>query len=173
MLRLSIFGIRSCNSMRSLEFNYFSCLRMHGCAPLQNTCPPQGCPCHEMVSELNVQKRLPVRKSMVGVLREGLEHLYPAGVSNLTNKKSPHGDFRWGRERSNLQTLSPPNGGTDVTKKTQRWSLEVAAKGSNVQTISPPQWGHGCDKKDSKIWSLEVGARGLEPPNLTDVNRAL
>ena len=55
------------------------------------------------------------------VLREGLEHLHPAGVSG---------------------PYHPLNGDTDLTKKT-------------------PQIG-----------SL-VGARGLEPPDLTDVNRAL
>jgi hypothetical protein len=41
-----------------------------------------------------------------------------------------------------------------------------AREGSNLRNLLSPLWGHGWDKK-------KVGARGLEPPNLTDVNRAL
>jgi hypothetical protein len=64
------------------------------------------------------------------------------------------------REGSNLRNLLSPLWGHGWDKK--KWARE----GSNLQNLLSPLWGHGWDKK-------KVGARGLEPPNLTDVNRAL
>ena len=43
-----------------------------------------------------------------------------------------------------------------------------AREGSNLRTLLHPLRVHGCE-----IFKRKMGARGLEPPNLTDVNRAL
>ncbi len=77
------------------------------------------------------------------------------------------------RRARTSEPYHPLIGGTDVTKKTP--GQEVSCGRERARTSEPyhPLFG-GTDviKKTPGQESL-VGARGLEPPNLTDVNRAL